>query len=148
MLAQIGISTDVRRSGAGGSYDPSRLRGYLEIDEKVLDHALETQLPVIQQLFGSDTDGDLITDSGLAYSLDQLTKPYVETGGFITLKTGTIDSRISQDQRRIDTMERQLAAKETALKIQYGQMEGAYTRMERMQNSLDQFSRQNSPNNR
>ncbi|MDR2302970.1 MAG: flagellar filament capping protein FliD [Treponema sp.] len=148
MLAQIGISTDVRRSGAGGSYDPSRLRGYLEIDEKVLDHALETQLPVIQQLFGSDADGDLIIDSGLAYSLDQLTKPYVETGGFILLKTGTIDSRISQDQRRIDTMERQLAAKETALKIQYGQMEGAYTRMERMQNSLDQFSRQNSPNNR
>jgi flagellar hook-associated protein 2 len=45
-------------------------------------------------------------------------------------------------------MERQLAAKETALKIQYGQMEGAYTRMERMQNSLDQFNRQNSPNNR
>lgn len=148
MLAQIGISTDVRRSGAGGSYDPSRLRGYLEIDEKALDHALETQLPVIQQLFGSDTDGDLIIDSGLAYSLDQLTKPYVETGGFIALKTGTIDSRISQDQRRIDTMERQLAAKETALKIQYGQMEGAYTRMERMQNSLDQFNRQNSPGNR
>jgi flagellar hook-associated protein 2 len=145
LLAQIGIGTDVRRSG-GGSYDPSRLRGYLEIDEKALDAALESTLPAIQQLFGADTNGDLIIDSGLAYTLDAAAKPFVESGGFITLKTGTIDSRISQDQRRIDTLERQLAAKEAALKIQYGQMESAYNRMERMSTSLDQFSQQNNNN--
>jgi flagellar hook-associated protein 2 len=143
LLAQIGVGTDVRRSG-GGSYDPSRLRGYLEIDEKALDAAIASKLPAIQQLFGSDTNGDLIIDSGLAYMVDTLARPFVESGGFISLKTGTIDSRISQDQRRIDTMERQLAAKEAALKLQYGQMEGAYNRMERMSTSLDQFSQQNS----
>ncbi|GHT63112.1 flagellar hook-associated protein 2 [Spirochaetia bacterium] len=145
LLAQIGIGTDVRRSGAG--YDASRLRGYLEIDEKTLDAALETKLPAIQQLFGYDTDGDLIIDSGVAFAVDSLTKPYVESGGFISLKTGTIDSRISQDKRRIDTMERQLAAKESALKVQYSQMEGAYSRMESMSSSLDNFSRQNSNSN-
>jgi flagellar hook-associated protein 2 len=143
LLAQMGVGTDVRRSG-GGTYDPSRLRGYLEIDEKALDTALESKLPAIQQLFGSDTNGDLIIDSGLAYTMDAVSKPFVESGGFITLKTGTIDSRISQDQRRIDTLERQLAAKEAALKVQYGQMEGAYNRMERMSTSLDQFSQQNN----
>ncbi|MDR0451257.1 MAG: flagellar filament capping protein FliD [Treponema sp.] len=147
LLAQIGIGTDVRRSGVGGSYDPSRLRGYLEIDERVLDTALETKLSGVQQLFGYDTDGDLIVDSGLAYAMDSLAKPYVESGGFITLKTGTIDSRISQDRRRIDTMERQLAAKEAQLKLQYGQMEGAYNRMERTGASLDNFMQQNSNNN-
>ncbi|MDR2258967.1 MAG: flagellar filament capping protein FliD, partial [Treponema sp.] len=68
LLAQVGIGTDIRRSG-GGSYDPSRLRGYLEIDEKALDAALESKLPAIQQLFGSDTNGDLIVDSGLAYNM-------------------------------------------------------------------------------
>ncbi|MDR1099638.1 MAG: flagellar filament capping protein FliD [Treponema sp.] len=145
LLSQIGVGTDVRRSG-GGSYDPSRLRGYLEIDEKVLDEAIAAKLPAIQQLFGSDTNGDLIIDSGLAYMVDTLAKPFVESGGLISLKTGTIDSRISQDKRRIDTMERQLAAKEAALKLQYGQMEGAYNRMERMATSLDQFSQQNSNN--
>ncbi|MDR3166650.1 MAG: flagellar filament capping protein FliD, partial [Treponema sp.] len=145
LLAQIGIGTDVRRSG-GGSYDPSRLRGYLEIDEKSLDAALESKLPAIQQLFGSDTNGDLIVDSGLAYNMDAVSKPFVESGGFISLKTGTIDSRISQDQRRIETLERQLAAKEASLKVQYGQMEGAYNRMERMSTSLDQFNRQNNNN--
>ena len=145
LLAQIGVGTDVRRSGAG-TYDPSRLRGYLEIDEKVLDAAIAAKLPAIQQLFGSDANGDMIIDTGLAYMMDTLTKPFVESGGFISLKTGTIDSRISQDKRRIDTMERQLAAKEAALKMQYGQMEGAYNRMERMTTSIDQFSQQNNNN--
>jgi flagellar hook-associated protein 2 len=147
LLAQIGIGTDVRRSGMGGSYDPSRLRGYLEIDERVLDAALETRLTGVQQLFGYDTNGDLIVDSGLAYTMDSLAKPYVESGGFISLKTGTIDSRVSQDKRRIETMERQLAAKEAQLKLQYGQMEGAYNRMERTGASLDNFMQQNSNRN-
>jgi flagellar hook-associated protein 2 len=147
LLAQIGISTDARRAGMGGGYDPARLRGYLEIDERVLDTALENKLPMIQQLFGYDTDGDLIVDSGLAYMIENLARPYVESGGFIALKTGTIDSRISQDRRRIETMDRQLAAREAQLKMQYGQMEGAYNRMEQLSNSLDNFSRQNSNNN-
>ncbi|MDR2630862.1 MAG: flagellar filament capping protein FliD [Spirochaetaceae bacterium] len=148
MFTQIGIGTDVRGAGAGSGYDPSRLRGYLEIDERILDNALETKLQSIQQLFGNDTDGDLIVDSGIAYSLENLSKPYVESGGIISLKTGTIDSRISQDQRRIETLNRQLAAKEAALKLQYGQMEGAYNRMEQMSTSLEQFSQRSNNNNR
>jgi flagellar hook-associated protein 2 len=146
LLSQIGIGTDVRRSGAGGAYDVSRLRGYLEIDEKALDTALELKMPAIKELFGNDTNGDLIADTGLAYNLDNLAKPYVETNGLFALKTGTIDSRISQDKRRIDTMERQLAAKEADLKIQYGRMEGAYNRMEAMSTSLDNFSKQANNN--
>ncbi|MDR0669709.1 MAG: flagellar filament capping protein FliD [Treponema sp.] len=141
LLAQIGVGTDVRRAGTGG-YDPARLRGYLEIDEKVLDAALETKLPMIRQLFGYDTDGDLIVDSGLAYTIENLSRPYVESGGFISLKAGTIDSRISQDRRRIETMDRQLAAREAQLKLQYGEMEGAYSRMEQLSSSLDSLSRQ------
>ncbi|MDR2486210.1 MAG: flagellar filament capping protein FliD [Treponema sp.] len=143
MLAQIGISTDVRGSGGSG-YDPARLRGYLEIDEKALDAALETKLSAVQQLFGYDSDGDFIVDSGVAYTFETLGRPYTEIGGIIALKTGTIDSRISQENRHIETLDRQLAAKEAALKNQYNQMEGAYNRMERMTTSLDQFGQQNS----
>jgi flagellar hook-associated protein 2 len=134
MLVQIGIGTDVRRAGATTGYDASRLRGYLEIDEKVLDSALLTKLSAIQQLFGYDTNGDLIVDSGIAYALEGLSKPYVETGGVVSLKTGTLD--------------RQLEAKEASLKRQYGNMESAYSRMEKMGTSLDNFSKQaNSINN-
>jgi flagellar capping protein FliD len=147
MLAQIGISTDVRGSGGSG-YDPSRLRGYLEIDEKALDAALETNLAAIQQLFGYDTNGDFVVDTGVAYTIETLAKPYMEIGGIIALKTGTIDSRINQEHRRMEALDKQLAAKESALKSQYGQMEGAYSRMERMSTSIDQFSQQSSNNRR
>jgi flagellar hook-associated protein 2 len=148
LLTQIGIGTDMRRAGSTTGYDPSRLRGYLEIDEKVLDGALQTKMPFIQQLFGYDTNGDLMIDSGIAFSLETITKPYVETGGFITLKTDTVDARVKQEGQRIDTLDRQLAAKEAALKKQYGQMEGVYNRMDQMSTSLDQFSRQNNNSNR
>ncbi|MCL2762088.1 MAG: flagellar filament capping protein FliD [Treponema sp.] len=144
LLAQIGISTNVR--GGGGGYSVSQMRGYLEINEKTLDTALEDKLPAIKQLFGSDTTGDMLIDTGVAFNLDTISQPFVGTGGIIALKTGTIDSRISQDQRRIDSMDRQLAQKEADLKIQYARMESAYSRMEQMSNSLDNFSRQNNNN--
>ena len=147
LLSQIGVGTDVRRSGASSGYDASRLRGYLEIDERALDAALETRLPEIKQLFGFDSDGDLLVDTGVAFALDSIARPYVETGGIVSLKTGAIDSRINQDQRRMETLDRQLAAKETTLRVQYGQMEGAFTRMERIGTSLDTFSRQSNNNN-
>jgi flagellar hook-associated protein 2 len=148
MLAQIGIGTDPRRSGASAGHDPSRLRGYLEIDVKVLDAALLKDLKPIQQLFGYDTTGDLIANSGVAFSMEGIARPFVETGGIISLKTNTIDSKIGQEERRIATLDRQLEAKEASLKRQYGLMESAFDRMEKMGTSLDNFSRQaNSINN-
>jgi flagellar hook-associated protein 2 len=145
LLAQIGISTNANRNNG---YDISRLRGYLEIDEKTLDAALENKIPAIRELFASDTSGDLLMDTGVAYSVDTLVKPFVDVGGIISLKTNTIDSRISQDERRIGTMERQLAAKEQELKIQYSRMEAAYAQMEQMSDSLNNFSQQNRSSNR
>ena len=117
------------------------------IDENTLDAAIATKLPAIKELFGYDTTGDLLADTGIAYNLETLTRPYVETGGIISLKTNTVNSRIGSEQRRIDTMDRQLAAKETELKIQYAQMENAFNRMEQMGQSLDNFSRQNNYSN-
>jgi flagellar hook-associated protein 2 len=144
MLAKYGVGADMRMSGGSSGYDPSRLRGYLEIDEKKLDEALEADLAGLQQLFGFDSNGDLIVDSGVAYALESLTRPYVETGGLIFIRTATIDSRIKADEQRIATLDKQLAEKETALRMQYSQMENAYNRMEQMSNSLENFSRQNS----
>jgi flagellar hook-associated protein 2 len=144
MLAQIGISTFF--IGPNTGYNQSGMRGYLQIDEKKLDAAIEQHLPAIRQLFGSDTSGDMIIDSGVAYNIDSISKPFVDTGGIISLKTGTLDSRISQDKRRIDTMDRQLAIKEAELKVQYSSMENAFSRMEQMTSSLENFSRQNGNN--
>ena len=147
MLIQIGVGTDLRRAGATTGYDPAHLRGYLEIDEKVLDAALAGDLRPIQQLFGYDTTGDLIADSGVAVSLDSLSRPLIETGGIVAIKTSTIDGKIRQEEQRIATLDRQLEAKELALKRQYSNMESAFSRMEKMQTDLDNFSRQANANN-
>ena len=143
MLTQIGISSSANRSGG---YDPSLLRGYLSIDEKVLDAALETKAPQIKQLFASNTIGDLIPDTGVAFNVDAHVKSFVGIGGIISLKTNTIDSRITQDERRVSTLDRQLETKEQELRIQYAKMESAYARMEQMTNSLDNFNQQNRNN--
>jgi len=143
LLAQIGISTNAE---GGAGYDPSRLRGYMQINERALDAALEKNIPAIKELFANDITGDLLADTGVAFNVDALLGPFIGTGGIITLKTNTIDSRISQDERRITTLDRQLEAKEQELRIQYARMEAAYARMEQMTNSLDNFSQQNRNN--
>jgi len=145
LLAQIGIGTNATRSTG---YEPAKLRGYLEIDEKTLDAALENKIPAIRELFASDTTGDMLMDTGVAFNVDSIVKPFVETGGIISLKTSTLDSRITQDEKRVGNMERQLAAKEQELKMQYARMEAAYSQMEAMSNSLNNFSQQNRSGNR
>jgi flagellar hook-associated protein 2 len=143
-LAKFGISTDARVSSSSGGYDPSKFRGYLEIDERKLDDAVDNNITALQQIFGFDSNGDRLVDTGAAYACESLARPYVETGGLISIKIATLDSRIKDDDRRIIALDKQLADKEASLKSQYSQMEGAYNRMEQMSNSLDNFSRQNS----
>ncbi|MDR0383435.1 MAG: flagellar filament capping protein FliD [Spirochaetaceae bacterium] len=143
LLSSFGIMTDARR---GGGYDPSKMRGYLEIDEPAFDEALKTRMGELRQIFGRDSDGDLIIDTGLAYALNQTVQPYSGLGGVIAAKTAGIDSRIDSNSRRIETLDRQLEAKEQTLKVQYGELEGAYTRMERLSDSLEQLGRQTNNN--
>jgi flagellar hook-associated protein 2 len=145
LLSEFGIGTDVQRQGG---YDRTKLRGYMQIDEKTLDAAISARLSDLQALFGLDTDGDLIIDSGLAFNLDRITRPYVETGGLIALKTGSLDRSIGDGRQRIESIDRQLATKEQTLKTQYGQMENAYNQMERMSSTLENFGSNNSNRNR
>lgn len=144
MLSQIGISTNA--SGASGGYSPSKLRGYLEIDEKKLDSALENHLDDIKNIFGFDSDGDLIIDSGIAFKLDKQISAYTQTGGILALKTANLDSKIKTSESRITRLEDQMNEKEAELRYKYGQMEGTLNSLESQQNSLSNFSKQNSNN--
>ena len=148
ILGQIGIGSDLRRGGASAGFDSSRLRGYLDIDEKALEAAISTNLMAVKELFGADTDGDMLADTGVAFTLESTARPFVEIGGIISLKTGGMDSKIATERRRIDTMNKQLETKEAQYKVQYGQMENAFSRMERMSSSLDRINQNNNQNNR
>jgi flagellar hook-associated protein 2 len=139
-LAQLGIATNA--SGYSGSYSQSKLRGYLEIDEKKLDDALENHLEDIKNLFGYDTDGDLIIDEGIAYKLDKQITAYTQTGGIIALKTSTLDSKIKSSQTRITKLEDQMEQKEAELKQKYSSMQGSLSNLENQQTTISNFTKQ------
>jgi flagellar hook-associated protein 2 len=143
LLAQAGVSTN-SRGGAG--YDVTKLRGYLEIDETRLDESLKTNLKAVQDLFGSDTNGDLIPDSGAAVAMDTYIRPMVQTGGIIPAKLTTIDSQISQTNRRIENYNQYLENFEKNLKRKYGAMEGALGNLEKSSQSIENFNRNGSSN--
>lgn len=145
LLSQIGISTNA--SGYSGSYSQSRLRGYLEIDEKKLDDALENNLDEIKVLFGYDSDGDLIIDSGIAYRLDKEISAYTQTGGILALKTSNLDSKIKSSESKISKLEDQMNTKEAELRNKYSQMQGSLNSLESQQNAINNFTRQQNRQN-
>ena len=144
MLSQIGIATNA--SSGSGSYNASRMRGYLEIDEKKLDAALENNIDAVKNLFGFDTDGDKIIDTGIAYLLDKNLQAYVQTGGVLALKTSTLDTRIKNTQNQVEKLETQLAEKENEYKRKYGMMEATLNSLNSQSDSITNFNNQNNKN--
>jgi flagellar hook-associated protein 2 len=141
MLSQIGIST---KSTAGAGVEASRLRGYLEIDEKKLDDALANKIQDVKSLFGSDTDGDLIIDTGIGKALDSNITPYVQSGGILATRTTGLEAKISTTQKKIGELDVQLDDKKAALKTKYGEMEGTLNNLQSQSSSISNFSRQGS----
>lgn len=146
MLSQIGVSTSAS-SGSSG-YNQSRLRGYLEIDEKVLDDKLKNNIDDIKKLFGYDSDGDLIVDTGIAYLMENNIKAYTETGGIISSKINSLDTKISSSESKIATLEEKLDDKEAQYRRQYGTMEGTLSSLESQSSTIENFSNQQNNNRR
>lgn len=138
MLNQLGIST--RAAGGGGGYSAGQLRGYLEINEKKLDEVLESDLDQIKNLFGYDSDGDLIIDSGIGFALDKQLTSWVQNGGIIANKNATINGRIKASETKISSLERQLDTKEMQLRSKYGQMEGTLNSLNSQSNTISNFA--------
>lgn len=140
LLAQIGVSTNA--GGGGRGYSPSQMRGYLEVDEKKLDKAIENDLEQIKNLFGYDSDGDLIIDNGIAFRLDKQLTGWVQTGGVISSRTNSLEGQIKASNQKIARLQTQLDRKEAELKQKYAAMEGTLGNLESQQNSLQNFATQ------
>ena len=143
MLSQIGIATNATNYSG---YTPSKLRGYLEIDEKTLDSQLEKHLEDVKNIFGYDSDGDLIIDSGIGVKLDKQLTAYVQSGGIFALKTSGLDAKIKSTEQKIARLEAQLDDKEADLRIKYGRMEGTLNSLESQQSTISNFSKQQNRN--
>jgi flagellar hook-associated protein 2 len=139
LLAQIGIATNTQ--AAIGGVDRNRLRGYLDIDEPKLQAAVRDRTKAVQQLFGTDSDGDLVVDAGVGFEIDRTLRSYVGRAGIIAQRTGTIDTEITQKNRQIDRENVRLADTEAELKQKYATMEGALQSLEQSSKRLDSFNK-------
>jgi flagellar hook-associated protein 2 len=142
LMAQIGISTDTRAPGSAG-IDKTRLRGYLEIDEPKLTSSIDQHAEAVKQLFGNDTTGDLVVDAGVAYSLDALLRPYIQTGGILPQRMTTLDQQMAASNRNITDYKVKLDDYQALLKKKYGQMGGALDSLKQNSQSIQNFNRQN-----
>jgi flagellar hook-associated protein 2 len=147
LLAQIGISTDTRAPGSASSIDKTRLRGYLEIDEDKLTAALAKNAEEIKQLFGNDTTGDLVVDNGVAFRLEALLRPYVQTGGVLPQRISTLDQQIKDSNKAIADYKVKLDDYQAQLKTKYAQMGSALDQLQQSTTAIDSFTRQNNNSN-
>jgi flagellar hook-associated protein 2 len=142
LLTQIGISTDTRAPGSGTGVDWSRMRGYLEVNEPVLDGAIAQHADAVRELFGSDTNGDLVVNAGAAYALDTLIRPYVMVGGLFPSKVANLDSEIARTKKQITDYQKHLDDYQAQLKQKYGQMQGAVDLLNRTSQDISNFTKQ------
>lgn len=102
MLANIGIKTTQQ--------------GTLEIDEKILEEALENDMSQIRDMFSTE-------DTGLAARLDGLVENYVQTGGTIDSRDETLDNQISRITDSREQLTRKMVSYEARLLKQFNAMD-------------------------
>jgi len=139
LLAQLGISTN---ETGGGGYNAAKLRGYLEIDEDELDQALNGNMAAVKQLFGMDSDGDLIMESGIGVQLDTYLKAFTQSGGILAMKNDRLENQIDEKNEDIDEFKVYLEDYEQDLKEEYGNMEGMLNQLENSSSALDGLMKQ------
>ena len=144
MLAQIGIATNAAAGRAASvTLDNARLRGYMQIDETKFDETLSRHAEWIKELFGFDTDRDLVIDSGVAFALHTYLKSYVDSGGIIPNRIENINTRLVRKKDDITAYNRHLEDYERQIRKKYYIMEGALDSLEKSSQSLENLNRQN-----
>lgn len=138
ILNDMGIGTNVV---GGGGFNLSKIRGYLEIDEKKLDQQIAENIEDIKNFFGYDTNEDLIVDMGLGHSMSNYLHSYTAPGGVIATKAGTYDQQVNALKKEVTTLERKLQAKEQEYKVKYGRMEGMIKELQKNSQSINNLNR-------
>ena len=139
-LSQIGIST---KSDTSSGLNEARLRGYLEIDEKKLDEALQNSMEDVRYLFGYDTDNDVLIDDGVAYQVFKQIDPYVQRGGIFSTRTNGLAAQIKTSKEKIARYDKALEKKEQELRQKYGDRDGTLRSLQKQSDMINNFSRQN-----
>jgi flagellar hook-associated protein 2 len=138
LLAQIGISM-----GSLGSNWEDIKGGYLRVDEDAFVEAFRKYPESIKQLFGYDTNNDVVIDNGVAYVLETTLKAYTNPrGGIISNRITVSESGIKEQQNRIDGYREHLEDYRRKLESDFTLMQQALYELEQNQKSIENFSDQ------
>jgi flagellar hook-associated protein 2 len=138
LLAQIGISM-----GAHGTSWSDIKGGYLSVDEDKFIETLRKYPEEVKQLFGSDTNNDMVIDNGVALVMEKNLKGYTDPqGGIVTYHIRNKDTEIKNQQQRIDDWNEHLEDYRKKLESDFTIMQQALHELEQNQKSLENFSKQ------
>lgn len=119
LFSQMGVST-----GKVNASWESIKDGKLVIDEDELRKAIAENPEGVAAFFGSDTDGDNKTDTGMAYTLVRELDPYISYGkNIIQTKIEYEDDVIKTANEKIEKKMAHLKAYEEKLRKKFGTME-------------------------
>jgi len=138
LLKHIGISTNE----TSNTLDVTKLKGYLELNSDKLIESIEKYPEGVKQLFGYDTDGDVIIDSGVAFETEKLLKSYTSKDiGYFDSKTRVINNQIQRQTQDIEDYKKKLAEEEQKLKEQFYKMEKASNELEESRKKFDNLNK-------
>lgn len=130
LLSQMGVSTGKINS----SWETIK-QGKLVVDEDELKTAIIANPEGVTMFFGSDTDGDNKVDTGMAFTLVRVLKPYVSFGkNIIKSKIEHQDTSIKLANERIERMNEHLKQYEKKLRKKFGAMERSISGSKAQQN--------------
>nr|AID56223.1 flagellar hook-associated protein FliD [Leptospira sp. GIMC2001] len=132
-LAEIGIST-----GQIGTSWEKMQDGLLQIDEDLLNRALNENPEAVKELFASDLNSDAVSDEGVGYRIVEHLKPYNQfTGGIVNSKIQLLEDNISDNKKKIKNQEAHILAYEGKLKQRFLYMEQGVGRNKSIGNYLN-----------
>jgi len=131
-LAQIGIST-----GKWGSDWNSIKKGLLQMDDEIFASMLNNYGDKIGEIFGFDSNNDKIIDTGVAFKLNEVLKPYNAPKGLIDGRIKLAKKMIENTKKEIDKKEEYLKKYEQQLRDKFGKMESSIQQYKGMSEALD-----------
>jgi flagellar hook-associated protein 2 len=138
ILAQIGISM-----GPHGTNWSDIKGGYLSVDEDKFIEALRQYPNEVKQLFGSDTNNDMVIDNGVALVMEKNLKGYTDSqNGIVTYHIRNKDTEIKDQQQSIDNWNEHLEEYRKKLESDFTIMQQALHELEQNQKSLENFTKQ------
>ncbi|HPO49841.1 MAG TPA: flagellar filament capping protein FliD, partial [Spirochaetota bacterium] len=143
LLSQIGVSTNASES-RGMDTDKIFSGGVLEINEDKFIEKMEKFPEGVKQLFGYDSNGDMVADTGIGFEVETLLKLYTTKGdGFFDGKVRTIDAKIKDKDKQIASYQDKMRNEEKKLRQEFYKMEKAAQELQENQNKFKNFEKQN-----